>query len=117
MDDATFCVNSPMLVHRRQKNTKQSCEQSQIFLKDNVNKASTFLLQKELLLMEYSQWEQSNALGLCSQSPQGLSHRGIKTLNDKRIECLDDQSGINPEPVQVHIIKYAELFGQQGKHR
>lgn len=60
--------------------------------------------------------EQSNALALCLQSPQGLRHRGIKTLNDKRSECLDYKSGISPEPVQVHMINFAELSGQPGKH-
>lgn len=40
----------------------------------------------------------------------------VSKLNDKRSECLDDQSGIGPERFQVLMMKYAEFSGQPEKH-
>lgn len=86
-----YWVNSPVLSCPTEDrwHCEQLCEQSHTFLKGSVNLASMFLLQKELLLMNYTQWLDSlqNPMPLACVCNlfRGLGHRGINILNHKEV--------------------------------
>lgn len=82
--------------------------------KNTVNLAFMFLLQKELLLMKWSQWLDSlhNLIPLaCAGSlltglQQAQRHQTVNHIS----KCLADQYGKVPEHAKAHTMKYPESF-------